>query len=112
MPRVRVHVLTCLLIGVRWMAHRRVFHGIRRYDTTLLWRSVAYLMLIACVPVPGELLRRHRREPIAVTFLGGTMIATGLLDVAMWRYATAGRRLVDLDPAPVASASRAAWPRC
>jgi len=100
-PDVLSFAVSFLIIGAYWMAHHRIFHYIKRYDATLLWLNLLFLMSIAFLPFPDRVLSEWGdREQFALIFYATSVAVAGLLLSLVWLYATRGRRLVasDIDP--------------
>lgn len=76
-----------------WYAYHLRFRFIRRYDTTLIWINLLFLMAIGFVPFASSVLSEH---PVSVAYLlyDGTMTLAAVLSAAAWGYAVAGSRLV------------------
>lgn len=87
-------VISFLVIGTFWVGHHRRFMWIRRYDRRLLWLNLFLLMFVAFAPFPTSVLSEYGNRT-ATIFYALTMASIGLLQVLIWWYATAGRRLVD-----------------
>lgn len=94
-PKILVFALAFYLVLIKWMAHRRIFRMIQRYDTPLLWLNNVFLLLIAFMPVPSGILGRYPSEPLALAFFGLTQLVTTLVQAVLFQYATSGHRLVD-----------------
>lgn len=94
-PKFIVFALAFYLVVVKWMAHRRIFNHIVRYDSTLLWLNNWFLLFIAFMPVPAAVLGRYPQEPAALIFFGVTQIITTLVQWGLWIYATREKRFVD-----------------
>src|SRR4051812_24664751 len=45
LPHIGVYILSFLVIGLYWMVHHRLFRVIRRYDVTLMWLNLIFLMV-------------------------------------------------------------------
>jgi uncharacterized membrane protein len=82
-----------------------MFYFVQRSDGVLIWLNILFLMLASMVPFSTKvlsanevLLPRAQGEPnAATTFFALTTMATILVLLVIWRYATRGHRLVDLD---------------
>jgi len=59
LPQIFVFILSFMQVGVLWLAQQRIFRNIARTDTTFMWMSLIYLMLIAFLPVPSGTLARY-----------------------------------------------------
>jgi uncharacterized membrane protein len=102
-PRVAAYILSFLVVGLFWMAHHRIFHYIRRFDTRLIWLNLLFLMTIAFLPVPTALLAAYGDQPISAMVYAGVVTLAAVLELAFWSYASAGHRLIDptLDPVTI-----------
>lgn len=94
LPQIFVFVLSFLQVGIFWLAHHKMFKEIERSDGTFMWLCLIYLMLIAFLPVPSGTLARYGDTFASVVFFAATLILVGLLELAIWQYATHNRRLV------------------
>jgi uncharacterized membrane protein len=81
------YVLSFLVIGLNWMFHHRRFRVIVRYDTTLVWINLVFLLFIALVPFPTSLLADQSPNPEVITLYAGMVAILGLLGAATWAYA-------------------------
>ncbi len=92
-------VVSFIVVGIYWNAHRGMFHVIRRFDGKLTWINLFFLMSISFLPVPTAVLGRYD-STLAFVFYAICMTVTGLLSFSLWWYAAARHRLVDatLDP--------------
>jgi uncharacterized membrane protein len=94
-PRVVAYILSFLVVGLFWMAHHRIFHYIRRFDTRLIWLNLLFLMTIAFLPVPTALLSAYGDQPIGAMVYAGVVALAALIELTFWRYASDGHRLID-----------------
>jgi len=85
------------------MAHHRIFHYIRRFDTRLIWLNLLFLMTIAFLPVPTALISAYGDQPIGAMAYAGVVTLAALIELALWTYASSGHRLIDptLDPVTI-----------
>lgn len=93
-PEYRSYIFTFLIIGFYWINHHQYFNYIRHYDYKLIWLNTILLMCVAFLPFSASVLNDYRRQPIAVIFYAGSMIAIGLMKSIMWWYASSNHRLV------------------
>jgi uncharacterized membrane protein len=97
-PSYLGYLTSFLTIGVMWINHHYVFELIDRVDRTMLLLNTLLLMLIAFVPFPTAVLAQFIEtggaRPAAVLY-GATLTLTAMTYFAWWRYASAGRRLID-----------------
>lgn len=94
-PKFLVYALAFYLVVIKWMAHRRIFEHVVRYDSNLLWLNNLFLLFIAFMPVPAAVLGRYPTETLALIFFGVTQIVTTCSQWGLWTYATYKHRLID-----------------
>jgi uncharacterized membrane protein len=99
-PKYFAYALSFLVVGSFWMGHNQKFRLIRRFDSTLAWINLLFLMAIGFVPFASSVLSSHENATSFI-FYDATMVVAALLSAATWAYASAGDRLTDpgLDPA-------------
>lgn len=98
-----IYVLGFTVLGIYWILHSYMFHFIRRSDGVLMWLNILFLVLAALVPfstkalmVNEALIPTVEGEPnSAGMFFNVATIGSVLMLLAIWQYATRGRRLVD-----------------
>jgi uncharacterized membrane protein len=92
------YLTSFLIIGVMWINHHYVFELIARVDRTMLLLNTLLLMLIAFVPFPTAVLAQFIQTDgarAAAVLYGATLTLTAITYFVWWRYASAGRRLID-----------------
>ena len=93
-PDILSYVISFLVIGSYWMAHRAVFRGIRGLDRRLIWLNTLFLMFVAFLPFPTALFDEYPNNQLTVAIYAGSLAITRLPLTAIWWYATSNRRLV------------------
>jgi uncharacterized membrane protein len=99
-PHYLSFLLSFLVIGTYWQVHHRAFRFIRRYDETLIWLNLIFLLCVAFLPFASTVLGEHGEVRAALAFYALCVAATGLTEAVLWIYAVRGRRLVDADLDP------------
>ena len=99
-PEFFSFVTSFLVLGLFWVVHHRIFRHIIRSDFGLLWLNLLFLMCIAFLPFPTELMAEYSRHQFSIVFYVSSMAVTGLVLAALWFYAVKDYRLVaaDIDP--------------
>jgi uncharacterized membrane protein len=103
-PSYAGYAVSFLSIGVMWVNHHVVMHQIARVDRRLLMINIVFLMLVAFVPFPTQLLAEHLGGPgarVAALTYGVTLMLTAVLYNLLWLYASIGRRLLEESADPV-----------
>jgi len=90
-------LISFMVIGLYWVAHHWLFSYIRRYDVSLLWLNLLFLLGITFLPFATSLLGNYLILSLARTVYASTVAFIGLASTALWIYATRNRRLVDRD---------------
>ena len=102
-PDFLSYLISFLVIGAYWMAHRAVFRGIRSLDRTLIWLNILFLMFVAFLPFPTALLDKYPGDRLTVAIYAGSLAIARLPLTAIWWYATRDQRLVhaNVDPSEI-----------
>jgi uncharacterized membrane protein len=87
--------LSFAVIGRFWVVHHHLFRYVQRYDSGFLALNLVFLMTVAFLPYPTDILGEHGEEPFAVIVYAASVAVASLASNALWLYATRGRRLVD-----------------
>jgi uncharacterized membrane protein len=95
-PSYAAYAISFLTIGIMWINHHTLFKQIDRVDRTFLVLNVLFLMVIAFIPFPTEVLAGHLHQDAraAAFFYGLVNIAMAVMFSAVWFYAARGRRLI------------------
>jgi uncharacterized membrane protein len=97
-------VISFLVIGLFWMGHHRLFRYITALNRSIIFLNLLFLGTIAFLPYPTALLfAGNTHEPAAPVFYAACVACAGLLELAIWLYATHTKGLV---PASVSPAVR------
>jgi uncharacterized membrane protein len=106
-PKFLIYGLSFLILGVFWVIHHTLFDAIKRYDTTLIWLNILFLMFITLIPFSTALFGAFGTMQITALAYGVNMLLIFNSGWAIWAYVTGKRRLVDqdLDPALVKGGS-------
>jgi len=97
-------VISFLVIGLFWMGHHHLFRYITALNRRLIFLNLLFLGTIAFLPYPTALLfAGNTREPAAPVFYAACVALAGLVELAIWLYATHAKGLV---PASVSPAFR------
>jgi uncharacterized membrane protein len=114
-PSYAGYAVSFLTIGIMWVNHHSVFAQIESVDRTFLCINVLFLMVVAFVPFPTELVTGHIRDDGALAAClayGFTLTIMAVLYSTVWFYAAGRRRLLreDADPRVVRGITRSYLP--
>jgi uncharacterized membrane protein len=93
-PKVGVFVLSFVVLARAWELHRYVFSFLIRYDHTLIYLNMAYLMAIVFLPFSTSLVGEHSRFEISAVIYATNFLPIAGFKFLMWSYATRNHRLV------------------
>ncbi|GAA1654895.1 hypothetical protein GCM10009806_24560 [Microbacterium flavum] len=86
-------VLSFAIIAMFWLNHQRLFSGVQRVSTTLLWISMAWLLSIVWLPVATALSgRMPDDDALTKAIYIGSMILTALVATIQRVYVLRHRR--------------------
>ncbi len=93
-PEFLMYALSFLVLGMYWLMHHMIYDSIVRYDPTLVWLNIIYLLFAALIPFSTALIVEHGALTATALAYGLNMLAVFFMGWAMWSYATANHRLV------------------
>jgi uncharacterized membrane protein len=87
-------VIGFVVVGYYWLNHHRVFELLDRANGPLLWLNHVLLLVVVFMPYPTEILGLYHEFTASWTFFHLSASLVGLLNSAIWFYATKDHRLV------------------
>jgi uncharacterized membrane protein len=97
-PTFAAYLTSFATILVMWVNHHKLFNHIRRTDGAFLFLNGLLLLFVTFVPFPTALVSEFLKRPEARTaaaLYAGTYVALAIVFNLLWRYASAGMRLLD-----------------
>lgn len=94
-PTYLANIVSFLVISYYWLSHHAVFGLIKRFNSTIVWLNIVFLISIAFLPFPVDLFGDYSRVPDVVLFYTGSLALVGYLLAGLWLYAASGYRLID-----------------
>ena len=88
-------LISFLVTSTYWIAHHRHFRYIKRYNNTLIWLNLLFLMSVVFIPFVTSVIGNYGNQPGVVNLYAASLAITGLMLVLVWLYATDHNRLVD-----------------
>lgn len=76
-------LLSFVVIGRFWGVHHRIFEHVRSYSSALIRVNFCWLLTIALLPFPTELIGAYQSERFTVLFYLGTLLASSLCHTTM-----------------------------
>lgn len=96
-PAVFAYLLTFAIVGLQWIDHHTIFQHLYRCTGTLPWVNFVFLMCIAFIPLPTALITFYPSEAAPVVLYSGSVGATILAKLCLWKYVTSWAHLVSPD---------------
>jgi uncharacterized membrane protein len=93
-PSLVAFLISFILAGMYWVAHRDLFALIRRTDRGLVWLNLLFLLPLCLLPFGAGLIGRYDQEPVALRIYGLLLVAIAAMRVVIWLYATNRRHLL------------------
>jgi uncharacterized membrane protein len=100
-PNFAAYVVSFAIIGIMWLNHHAVFARLETVDRGFTYLNFLLLMTITFLPYPtgvfGQALKQGQGAKTAAVFYCATMAVNAYAWVALWLYASRGRRLLRPD---------------
>ena len=93
-PNVVVFVISFVLTGLYWVAHRDMFNLVRGVDRGLVWLNILFMLTVALVPAAAALLGAYSHDPLALRVYGLLFVLIALMRLALWYYIGTRRHLL------------------
>lgn len=85
-PTFVAWVISFLLTGMFWVAHRDLFARVRVVNRDLVWLNLLFLLPVSLIPFASSVLGRYPDEPVALHLYGVVLIAATLMRFVLYRY--------------------------
>ena len=86
-PYFITYILSFVLISMFWIAHHSLFHSLKHSNVGLLWLNNLFLLCLAILPFPTQVLGAYPNTESAAIFFGAVMIMTSLTFSLLRYYA-------------------------
>ncbi len=80
--------ISFVVIGLFWMGHHSVFRYISMLDRPVIAINLLFLGIVAFLPYPTSLLGGNGTEEVPTIFYAVCISCAGLLELAVWLYAS------------------------
>ncbi len=99
-----------VMIAIWWVSHHRIFQHVARYNGTLVWINMGFLLQIAVMPFVLSVYADYSSTQVAVDLFAGIQITLGITISVLWDYARAARLVKPRVSEPVGRyLSRRGW---
>ena len=95
-----IYGLSFMILGIFWVIHHSIYADVKRYDTTLVWLNIVFLMFVSLIPFSTALVGKNGFITVTAVIYGFNMMLLFNLGWATFAFTTGKRRLVgeDYDP--------------
>ena len=99
-PEFLIYGLSFMILGIFWVIHHSIYAGVERYDTSLVWLNIFFLMFVSLIPFSTALVGKNGFIKVTAVIYGINMLLLFNLGWATFAFTTGKRRLVgeDYDP--------------
>lgn len=94
-PQYLANIISFLVIGYYWLTHHAIFGLIKKFNLTLVWLNLIFLIALSFLPFPVDLYGDYMSVPTVVVFYSISLAIVGFLLAGIWWYASRKHRLVD-----------------
>jgi len=94
-PSYFANLISFLVIGYYWLTHHAIFNMIRRFNQTLFWLNVTFLIFISFLPFPVDLFGDFGNSRSVVVFYSSALALAGYLLTILWLYASHNNKLIN-----------------
>jgi len=85
-PRLLTYLLSFMTLGIFWVGQQTFLNHLRRSDRHLTWLLLAYLAVIALMPISTGLLANYMTYRTALLVYWLNIFGAGLISLAAVRY--------------------------
>lgn len=87
-PKIATYIFSFITLGVYWVGHHLLYHGIRRADRTLLCLNLLFFLLVSFLPFSTSVLNAFKETQVGLQFFGVNLTCIGWILFAQVAYAS------------------------
>jgi len=85
-PTLQAWVVSFLITGMYWVAHRDLFARTRFVNRDLVWLNLLFLLPASLIPFAASVLGEYPDEPLAIHIYGVVMILVSVMRLVLYTY--------------------------
>ena len=93
-PQYFANIISFLIIGFYWLNHHAIFGMLKKFNSTIVWINIIFLISLSFLPFPVDLYGDYMHEPPVVVFYSASLAVVGFLLFVLWWYASSDHRLI------------------
>jgi len=87
-PSLVAWVVSFMIAGMYWVAHRDLFSRVKSVNRDLVWLNLLFLLPVSLIPFAASVLGKYPDEPIALHLYGVVMIVATVMRTVLYWYVT------------------------
>ena len=96
-PSYLANIISFLIIGYYWLNHHAIFSLIKKFDQTIIWLNIVFLIFLSFLPFPVDLFGEYSNSNIIVAFYCFSLSLVGFLLVSIWLYGSYKNQCIEKD---------------
>lgn len=93
-PAYLANIISFLIIGYYWLNHHAIFGFVKRFNSTIVWINLIFLIFLSFIPFPVDLYGDYPTVPLIVVFYSASLALVGYFLAFVWWYAADNHRLI------------------
>src|SRR5208283_2556981 len=85
-PTLVAWIISFLMTGMFWVAHRDIFARVRYVNRDLVWLNLLFLLPAAMLPFASSLLGEYPDDRVALQLYGAVAIAVSVMRLVVYWY--------------------------
>ena len=85
-PTLVAWIISFLITGMFWVAHRDIFARLRTVNRDLVWLNLLFLLPAALIPFAASVLGEYPSDRVAIQLYGAVAIAVSAMRLIMYWY--------------------------
>lgn len=85
-PTAVAWVISFLITGMYWVAHRDLFLRVRAVNRDVVWLNLLFLLPVSLIPFASSVLGKYSEDAIALRLYGSVMIVATIMRLVLYAY--------------------------
>ena len=96
-PQYLANIISFLAIGYYWLNHHAIFGQLKKFNSTIVWMNLFFLIFVSFLPFPVDLYGDYPSVGPVVAFYCASLALVGFMLCFIWWYASSNHRLITSD---------------
>ncbi len=89
-PQYLANIISFIVIGYYWINHHAIFAMIKKFNMSIVWLNLIFLICVSFLPFPVDLYGDNFGLPLVVVFYSASLAAVGYVLYILWWYVSRG----------------------